>query len=428
MPRKAAALILASALPVLAVRPARAVVLSEDPLAEKSTELGLILRSFLFSLFGTVLEPPINPLGDANPSATSILDLRLYASHKTPSWSFVIHDQLTTTLRSNGTLGPLGLGRGVAPPRWLPLRFTATDQPTLVMASTVDWGYVAYNHGGVTVTVGRQPVTFGRGKVWRPTDLVSTFALTEVDTEYKPGADAARVDWSRGNLSITAVAATGELESDHDLDASLQGTTALARATYGLSHGQVAATGGYVRGDAMAGADGAWDFESFDAYAEATVTMPTDRSLASPIAGSGDVVPRAVVGATFHHGDVTVSPELWWNGFGTFDRDQYLAIAASPRVGVGEQISLGRANVVGSLLWQAHPLLTVTGAAIVNPRDPSGLITVGLGYSVSNDVEASIGGYVPLGRKPDASSGLPVARSEYGSYPYFLFARLKAAI
>lgn len=428
MPRKAAALIVASVLTLLAVRPARAVVLSEDPLAEKSTELGVIVRSFLFSLFGKVLEPPLNPFGDANPSATSILDLRLYASHKTPSWSFVIHDQLTTTIRSTGTLGTLGLGRGVDPPRWLPLRFTATDQPTLVMSSTVDWGYVAYNHGSVSITVGRQPVTFGRGKVWRPTDVVSTFSLTEVDTEYKPGADAARVDWSSGRLSVTAVAATGELESDHDLDASIQGTTALARGTYGLSHGQVGVIGGYVRGDAMVGADGAWDTGSFDTYAEATVTVPTDRSLASPVAGSGDVVPRAVVGATFHSGDVTLSPELWWNGFGTFDRDQYLAIAASPRVGVGEQITLGRAHAVGSVVWQAHPLLTVTGAAIVNVRDPSGLITVGLGYSVSNDVEASIGGYLPLGLEPDASGALPVARSEYGSYPYFLFARLKAAI
>ncbi len=428
MPRRAAALALAIALVTSSARPARAVVLSEDPLAETSTELGVILRSFLFSLFGSVLEPPINPLGDANPSATSILDLRLYASHKTPSWSFVIHDQLTTTVRSSGSLGPLGLGRGVAPPRWLPLSFSATDQPTLIMSSTVDWGYVAYTHRGVTVTVGRQPVTFGRGKVWRPTDVVSTFALTEVDTEYKPGADAARIDWTGGKLSITALAATGELESDHDLDASIQGTTALARASYGLSHGQVAATGGYVRGDAMVGADGAWDFDSFDAYAEATVTVPTGRSLASPVVGSGDLVPRAVVGATFHRGDVMVSPELWWNGFGTFDRDQYLAVASSDRVGVGEQITLGRAHAVGSVLWQAHPLLTVTGAAIVNLRDPSGLITVGLGYSVSDDVEASIGGYVPLGRKPDASGGLPVLRSEYGTYPYFLFARLKAAI
>jgi len=157
------------------------------------------------------------------------------------------------------------------------------------------------------------------------------------------------------------------------------------------------------------------------------VTVPTDDSLASPVVGSGELVARAIVGATFHRGDVTLSPELMWNGFGTFDRDQYLAIAASPRVAVGEQITAGKAHAAGTVLWQAHPLLAITGAAIVNLRDPSALLSLALTYSIAGDVEASLGGYLPAGRAPEAG-GVPTARSEYGTYPYFLFARLKAAI
>ncbi len=80
------------------------------------------------------------------------------------------------------------------PPRWLPLTVTITDEPTLTLRDTVDWVYAAYTRGPVTITLGRQPVSFGRAKLWSPMDLVAPFALTEVDTEYRPGADAVRID------------------------------------------------------------------------------------------------------------------------------------------------------------------------------------------------------------------------------------------
>ena len=75
----------------------------------------------------------------------------------------------------------------------------------------MDWLYCAVNWGPATFTVGRQPVTFGRGKFCGPSDLVATFALTEVDTEYKPGADALRIDLGLGERTqLGLIAAAGK--------------------------------------------------------------------------------------------------------------------------------------------------------------------------------------------------------------------------
>jgi hypothetical protein len=86
--------------------------------------------------------------------------------------------------------------------------------------------------------------------------------------------------------------------------------------------------------------------------------------------------------------------------------------------------------------WEAHPLLDVNGAAIINTRDPSALLSLGLSYSVATNVALIAGGYIPAGRVPelqlDPATGAPLAlpapRSEYGLYPYFLYVELKAAM
>jgi len=409
-------------------RPAAAGVLSEDPLAETSTEAGVVARMFGFVLAGKTLAPPFVPT-DMNPTGEGITDLRLYFAKKTPTLKLVVHDALNSTVRAHGTLGGVAIGRGVAPPRWLPLTFTLADDPTITVRDTVEWAYAAWSHGPVTLTVGRQPISFGRAKLWSPMDLVGPFALTEVDTEYKPGVDAVRLDVSIGdrtNLSVVGVA--GELADDHDLAVSVQGSAALARGKYRLDHGELGVLGGWVRGDAVAGVDGTWDTGSFDLYGEATATLVTSRSLTSPEASSGDVVGKAALGATFHPtGKLTLDPELLYDGFGAWRPADYLGVAVSERVGVGEQTTVGQLYAGGVVDWEAHPLVHVVGVALANVRDPSALASVAITYSVAGNASAVLGAYVPIGRRPTTAAP-DLARSEYGLYPYFTFLELKAVL
>jgi len=403
--------------------PARAGVIREDPLEDTSTELGIVARMFSFVLAGSVLEPPLSP-EDANPTSLGLFDLRFYASTKSPTWKLTLHDQLSGVARSHALSG-FALGRGLPPPRWLPLSATITDDPTVTLRDTVDWASVAYTRGRATITVGRQPIAFGRAKLWSPMDLIAPFSLTEVDTEYRPGADALRVDLSGGDrLSMTFVGVVGELEDDHDLDATVTGSAVVGRIKYRLDHGELGTLVGDVRGDLVAGADLAWDTGAFDLYAESTLTIVTSRSLASPL--SGDTVVKAAAGATFHpRSSLTVGPELLYSGSGAAHAIDYLTAVLSPRVAIGEQTTLGRYYAAAVADWQPHPLLHVVAASIANLRDPSALVSVAVSYSVAGNASAQLGGYFPLGRRPASPVEL---RSELGSYPVFGFLELKAVL
>ena len=426
--RSLVALGLAAAVLAVAAGPARAVVLSEDPLQETSTELGVIARMFSFVLTGPLLRPPYLP-DDEDPQTFGVTDLRLYFVDKQPWFKLVVHDQLTAVVRSHPVVSALAFGRGLPPPRYLPLTFTAADDPTVTLASTADWLYAAVTRGPMTVTLGRQPISFGRGVVWSPMDLIGTFTLTEVDTEYKPGADAVRVNLTTSErTSLTVVASTGELEDDHDLDASLQGSAFLARGKWRIDDGELGALAGTVRNDMVAGVDAALDLGRFDGHGEVTVTVPTARSLSSPEAGAGDAVLKAEVGASFKPtSGLTLEPEALYNGFGSWQPDGYLAVARSQRVAIGEQITLGRLYAGGVADWEVYALLHLTGMALVNVRDPGALASVALRYNLADNVEGVLGGYLPVGRRPTAAAPL-TARSEYGLFPYFVFLELKAAI
>ncbi len=68
--------------------------------------------------------------------------------------------------------------------------------------------------------------------------------------------------------------------------------------------------------------------------------------------------------------------------------------------------------------WEAHPLLHIVGATIINVQDPSVLASGGLSYSLADNVQALLGGYAPIGKDG----------TEYGSLPYFLYFELKAVL
>jgi hypothetical protein len=89
----------------------RAIVLQEDELAEKSTTLGVQLRTFAFVLAGDVLAPPYQP-EDANPLAIGLIDLRLSFTHRRSWLKVAVHDQLTQQVRGHTLTTPLAFGRG----------------------------------------------------------------------------------------------------------------------------------------------------------------------------------------------------------------------------------------------------------------------------------------------------------------------------
>jgi hypothetical protein len=331
-------------------------------------------------------------------------------------------------LSSVATAGALNLGRGVPPPRLLPLTFTH-EQENLNLQNSTDWLFAELRVLELTLTIGRQPVSFGRGSLFRTNDLVSTFSLTEVDRMFKPGADAVRLDWSlKDRQNLVFLASFGDYTDS--LSASADGSTALAQYKKGGTWGEISLMGAYVRGDAVFSVDGVTSELGFDLYGELTTTVTTDISLATP-GTEGDVFVKALLGATLRPvATFTITPELLYSGNGAKDSMDYLLLIASRRFQIGDQTAVGRYYASLSQLWQITPLSSLSWGMMANVRDPSALLYSFFQQSISDDTSAQLGFYAPIGRLPQVSAGpIPISmESEFGTYPYFFFAQLTATL
>lgn len=419
-------------------RSARAVVISEDPFAEESVEAGVVLRSFDFLFAGKVLVPPYNPGGES-PVASHVFDARAYFLRRAPSYEFTLHQSFNLESSTSTLAGALGLGQGQPPPSFLPLTFSDTSDPALTLLSRTDWLSLALFTDSLSLTIGRQPVTLGRGTFWRTSDVVSTFSLTQVDTEYKPGADAIRLDFTpkaRTNLMLLAV--LGELESkERDFEADGRGSSALIQFKQSHELGELGLIAGLVRRDRFLSVDGVLNLSALDVYGEWTsawLDRPGIRSLSAP-AVQGELAFKGVLGSHWRPvPELTVTPEFFYNEFGSTDPDDYLAIALSERVAIGEQIALGRWYGALGNVWEVDPLTHLGWSMLVNLTDPSALSSAYVRRSLAEDIDLVLGGYVPMGRipLPPALSAqgftLPALRSEFGNYPYFFFLELGVTI
>jgi hypothetical protein len=417
------------------IDPARAFVLAQDELGGSSTELGLDIRSFNFVFTGPLLKPPYT-LIDEDPASLDLTDMRLYFSIEQPWLKVVVHNQLTDQMMSGALAGPFNIGQGPVPLRWLPLNWTLVNKNTFIMEDAFDWAYASIIHGPVTITAGRQPVTFGRGKIWSPMDVIAPFSLTDVDTEYKSGVDAVRMDVTPAeNTNLSFVATAGKWDNV----LSARGSSFAVRATQGwstagsggITGGEIGFLGGLVRSDKVVGVDGLVNAGKADMYGEATLTLPDDESLTPRPPQTRLVVVKGVAGVTFKPvGKLTVSPEVLFNGFGATGASDYLRVATSGRMTAGEIYTMGRIYLAETAVWEPYPLLDFSLAALVNLQDPSALFVPALKYNVANSVDISVGAYLPAGRLPSISQNstmLPVLapHSEFGLYPDFFFLELR---
>lgn len=381
--------------------PADAVVLDEDPLSGDSVEIGATARSFNYVMNGD--------LPGATNGAVSLADLRARAALKRGEWlSLALHDALTMTTSSlslGASGGALALGQGRLPPTWLPLDWTIEDSSQLTLHDRIDWAYARFTTGGLGVTIGRQPITFGRGALWTPEDLIDPFSPFQIDSEFKPGLDAARLDYAldpHASIALVGVAA-------HD-----GGSAAMERLEVSAGAARIGVMSGYVRGDAVGTLDLFVDLHGADLHGEVTGTYVPDENR-RPF--DRKIFGRAVLGSTFQlssrlHGTV----EAYWNGSGSMHPSDYAAELMSPRLQSGETYNLGVYYGGAVLDFTAHALVHVAAAAIVNVVDESALIAPSIHFNASNNTVLIAGAFIPIGSSPN----------EFALYPTLYHFDLKA--
>jgi hypothetical protein len=265
-------------------------------------------------------------------------------------------------------------------------------------------------------------------------DLVSPFNPTVVDQEYKPGVDALRVDgyWGMAGQATLVAAWTGSAVLTNEDDAADFDLSDTVLAAYGQGTIGVWDLGGFaglVRQDRVLGLTTSGSIRAIGVHAEATGTLPEDED--------EDPFVRAAVGATwFATSDLILMGEAYVQTLGTDDPSQYLNHYSDPRYARGELWLAGRyyAGLSGS--YAVHPLLNTSVAFIANLEDRSALVAPALSWSVSDEVSASVSGFVGVGERPDDVEPLDMlspdfevgdsVNSEFGLMPRAVFVSMAA--
>ena len=76
----------------------------------------------------------------------------------------------------------------------MPLSWTAIDAERHQLRGRTDRLSLTFRAPSLDITLGRQAISFGTGRIFTPFDLVAPFSPAVLDSQYKPGIDALRVD------------------------------------------------------------------------------------------------------------------------------------------------------------------------------------------------------------------------------------------
>ncbi len=355
--------------------------------------------------FFDVLFPYEHLLMPEDPVATAAVDFRFKFSGDYSTWlSWELHHSLTSRFRPAGD-SAFGLSagtQGTVAEEAIPLSYELVDTPNFALDGRFDRLNVSFHVPGFDATVGRQPISFGSGLFFTPMDLLAPYTPQVVDREYKPGVDAIRLD---GYFGATG-RATGVVGVVDEFD--LEGLFVAGYGGFTVVITDINFFAAKIQQDLVLGAGVATSIGPVSVHGDLTVTVPLDgeESCKGAVDGADPdarcpAFVRGVVGATARTNfGLSVMGELYAQTTGTSDDTAYLKVATRERFARGELWTMGKFYGGFSISQEILPILIVSATAMVNWLDPSALIGPSLSWSVADNVDFAIGGFVTLGKRP----------------------------
>jgi hypothetical protein len=302
------------------------------------------------------------------------------------------------------------------PLRWYLERPEPSSTQTVTWYHEVDDAYVRMSGGPVEAVLGRQPITWGAGRIWQPTDIFATFSPTALDTEYKPGIDGVLLKAYPFAFSSFQLAYILSPQSTP----SVEDSAALRWRGQVGTESEVTLLGARVRGVPLAGGSFETSWLQAGWRLEGVAFRPPDRQ---------DTATYAIAGVDHQLSDgTTVLAELYHDSLGAARQSELPAVLQSRTFRDGRLLQLSSTVLALSAsrdflgLWKgaytvfAAPLLDDAGA-----RHTSVLHVLTFTYSISNNAEAVFSLSTANGR--GLSGGSP--QSEFGHVPDSLYVSLQ---
>lgn len=269
--------------------------------------------------------------------------------------------------------------------------------------------------------VGRQAIAWGAARVINPTDIVSPFGYTKLDTEDRIGVDAIRVRVPLGTLSeFDAGFIAGP---DFDMDSS----ALFARCAFNTNGADVSVIAMRVGDHVLAGIDLMRSLGGAGIWLEMAY-MDLNYFNTEDFVRIGYTRISAGVDYSFAAAWYTFL-EYHYSGPGSNDPDDYIRVATERPIREGLIYLLGKHYLAPGAVYQITPLWAASAGALINLGDPSALVSPRLEYNVAENVYMEAGAHIGVGSASYLENSVfPIIRvrigSEFGSYSdqlYFSF-------
>ncbi len=242
------------------------------------------------------------------------------------------------------------------------------DNGTLYGGHRLYRAYAELTLSAVDLRIGRQRIAWGTAMLWNPMDILNPFNPIQLERLERQGIDAALLDWDYDALSRVSLVYARQRS----------GASAAMRWRSNLRGYDLSLMAGRFRGDAVGGFDFAGQLGDVGLRGEFTRTRPE--------AGRGFT--QAVLGADYTFGNsLSLNLEVHYNGRGATDTRDY----DFARLLRGEILSLARHYVGAYLGYDLTPLLRWDNFLIVNLDDDSLFLAPNLIYSLTDNLEGTLG-------------------------------------
>lgn len=260
-----------------------------------------------------------------------------------------------------------------------------------------------YRSGDWAVTLGRQAVSWGNGMAFSPMDLLSPFAPTVVDQDYKAGDDLLLVERLLGNGNDMQFLLVGRRSIAGDITGQAASVALKWHAFIGDGETEVLAAKHYT--DRILAVSGRLPVGGAMLRSDIVATRLRD----------GDVKFSAVINLDYSIvvDDVLVYlfAEYYRNGFGVSKMPVSVAMlpkALQARLVRGEVFNILRDYGAVGLAVPWHPLVNQSLTLLLNLNDSSSLVQTSVVYDPGDHLRLQVGLVKPLGRAGDEFGGVPL--------------------
>lgn len=282
----------------------------------------------------------------------------------------------------------------------------------------IDRAVYKHHFKNTALALGRQSIDWGSGRFWQPLNVFGSFSPTDLDTDYKPGIDAARLDWFPSDFSSLTVVYTFSPNDNAAVDNNKSGALHYRSQVGDLS--ELALVTGSIIGSRVLGAsfESSWAGMGWRVEGLHTQFATTKKDSVFWIAG---------IDYQFTNGTL-LAAEWYNNGHGANSVASLANLQTDTLLEYGLQQHLSQ-NVLGiSVSKDISPLLHGSYSLLASPlKDLNGQNNTSLlhqfnfSYSVSNESDVLFSLLLANGR--GLSPGKP--QSEFGHVPASMTIRLR---